>query len=423
MNRNIQNIILCLTGVLLLAGCSTYTPQPANRNLNLSYLYNPSVSGFPVSVVGWHNSDKTTIIFCLLKKNELTFYQEDSVKKAGIRIKYNLYNNNLLKISDSANVVLFLNDNHHDTLVASFVVNTPDTISYMLDLTVSDINRPTGRRIFYDIDRSRQVNTQDFLMVNPQGALYFSNIVQPTDTFMFKTRFPKKQWVWRKSYSSTDYPLPYPPHTLTVVKPFVFKPDSSFRFLCTDTSCFTLEKECMLHFHSDSTPYGGYSVYRYHEHFPETRSPYRMLQPLHYLTSNKEYNELNLYAEKKNGVDKFWLEAASSPDRARELIKVFYTRVAYANRYFTSYTEGWKTDRGLLYVVLGLPNTIYKTHNVERWIYGNSQSNSTLTFNFEKRNNPLCSNDFILNRNESYKITWIQALDAWRNGRIFSVGN
>jgi GWxTD domain-containing protein len=403
--------------------CSTYTPQPANRNLNVSYLYNPSISGFNVSVVGWHNSDKTTRIFCLLKKSELTFYQDENVRKTGIRIKYNLYNNKSLKITDSANVVLFLNDHSHDTLVASFLVNTPDTVTYLLDITISDVNRPSGRRVFFDIDRTHIVNTQDYLMVNPYGALYFSNIVQPEDTFIFKTRFEKKQWVWRKSYASHNFQLPYPPHTLTIVKPFVFQPDSSFRFLCTDTTRLTLEKECILHFHNDTTPYGGYTVCRYHNHFPETKNPYRMLQPLHYLTSNREYAELNLYAEKKNGVDKFWLEAASGPDRARELIKVFYTRVAFANRYFTSYTEGWKTDRGMLYVVLGLPNTIYKTHHVERWIYGNSQSNATLTFNFEKRNNPLCSNDFILNRNESFKITWIQAVDAWRNGRIFSVGN
>lgn len=350
------------------------------------------------------------------------FYTEDSVKKSGVRIKYNLYNNKTLKVCDSANVIIFINDNKYDTVVTSIILNTPDTVSYLLDLTVSDVNRPAGRRIFYEIDRSFPVNTQDFLMVNPAGALYFLNQVTPKDTFCFKTRL-KQPWLWRKSFSSTNFQMPFPPHVLTIPRPFSFKPDSSFRILVFDTTYFTMNSEGLVHFHNDTTHYGGYTVYMYHNHFPETRNPYRMLQPLHYLTSNREYEELNLYAEKKNGVDKFWLEATGNADRSKELIKVFYTRVSFANRFFTSYTEGWKTDRGMLYVVLGLPSTIYKTHDIERWIYGNSQSNTTLTFNFEKRRNPLCANDFVLNRNESFKITWIQAVDAWRNGRIYSVGN
>jgi len=422
MKIRINIYFVFISALFFYSSCTTYTPQQSNRNLNFSYLYNPSFNTFNIGIVAWHNSDNTTRIFCKLQRNEMMFSQEDSVRKTGIRVKYNLYNNKTLKICDSANIILFIKDNFCDTLVTSFLINTPDTVNYLLDLTVSDVNRPSGRRIIFDVDRSLPVNRQDYLMVNPSGAVYFSNQVNEKDTFLFKTRL-KKPWVWRMSYASTTYNLPYPPHVLNIIKPFIFKPDSSFRFLATDTSRFTLDKECILHFHSDSTPYGGFTVYRYHNFYPETRNPYRMLQPLHYLTTNREYEELNLYAEKKNGVDKFWLETTGNADRAKELIKVFYTRVAFANRFFTSYTEGWKTDRGMLYVVLGLPSTIYKTHDVERWIYGNSQSNSTLTFNFEKRKNPLTDNDYILNRSESFKITWIQAVDAWRNGRIYSVGN
>ena len=92
-----------------------------------------------------------------------------------------------------------------------------------------------------------------------------------------------------------------------------------------------------------------------------------------------------------------------------------------ANTYFTSYTEGWKTDRGLIYIIFGLPVTIYKAENIERWIYGTSQSNKTLVFNFMRQENPFTANDYVLSREEMYKISWTQAVDTWRNGRVYSV--
>lgn len=413
-------LIIVLLAVVV-SSCTTYTPPPS-RNLNVSYLYNPSLQAFDPGMVAWHNTEKTTKIFVTFQKKDLFFVNDDNKLKAAVRFKYNLYNNKTLQICDSANVILFIPERNSDTLITWITVPTPDTVSYLMDITISDVNKQIGRRIFFDIDRSSAVNTQDFLMVNTSGVPYFTNLVGEADTFIFKHR-SLNMWVWSMSYGGNGFPMPYAPHIPVNYKAFTYKADSTKRLLIRDTMRFTLANEGFIHFHPDTGFYGGYAVFHYHNHYPEPRNPYRMLQPIRYLTSNREFEELNLYAQKKNGVDKFWLEAASgNADRAKDLIKVYYNRVTYANFFFTSYTEGWKTDRGMLYVVLGLPTTIYKTHDLERWIYGNSQSNSTLTFNFVKRNNPLCNNDFILSRNESFKISWIQAIDAWRSGRVYSVG-
>ncbi|PKP22338.1 MAG: hypothetical protein CVU05_04290 [Bacteroidetes bacterium HGW-Bacteroidetes-21] len=420
--RNIFHFpILLLFLIVSVYSCTTYTP-PASKNLNVSYLYNPSLQVFDPQLTAWHNSDKSTTLFVSLQKKNLFFVNDDNVLKAAVRFNYKLYNNKTMKVSDSSNVVLFLPDRQSDKMIVTLNIPTADTVSYLLDLTISDVNKQIGRRVFFTIDRSLAVNTQDYLMVNPEGVPYFSNIVSETDTFMFKHR-SQSHWVWSKSMGSNNFAMPYAPHILINYKPFNYKADSTYRLLVTDSTRFTLPYEGFIHFHPDTGSYGGYAVFHYHNHFPEPHNPYRLLQPIRYLTSNKEFDELNLYAEKKNSVDKFWLEATGgNADRSKELIKVYYNRVSFANTFFTSYMEGWKTDRGMLYVVLGLPNTIYKTHDLERWIYGNSQTNSTLTFNFVKRPNPLCNNDFVLSRNESFKISWIQAIDAWRNGRVYSVG-
>ena len=56
--------------------------------------------------------------------------------------------------------------------------------------------------------------------------------------------------------------------------------------------------------------------------------------------------------------------------RATEIIKKYYLRVINANRYFTDIQPGWQTDRGLIYIVQGQPNYIYRTYNTEVWLYG-----------------------------------------------------
>ena len=42
-----------------------------------------------------------------------------------------------------------------------------------------------------------------------------------------------------------------------------------------------------------------------------------------------------------------------SLERAKELIKNYYGRLQHANLFFTSYLEGWKTDRGMIFMIFG----------------------------------------------------------------------
>lgn len=49
-----------------------------------------------------------------------------------------------------------------------------------------------------------------------------------------------------------------------------------------------------------------------------------------------------------------------------------YRRIAYSNeRFRVGETQGWKTDRGKMYIVMGPPDEIlsWPTQEFERWIY------------------------------------------------------
>jgi GWxTD domain-containing protein len=63
--------------------------------------------------------------------------------------------------------------------------------------------------------------------------------------------------------------------------------------------------------------------------------------------------------EKQKRFLEFWAKRDPDPKTPRnELMEEYYLRVAYANRNFTHYLEGWKTDRGMVYIRFGPPENI-----------------------------------------------------------------
>ncbi len=78
--------------------------------------------------------------------------------------------------------------------------------------------------------------------------------------------------------------------------------------------------------------------------------------------------------------EEFWKRQDPTPGSVRnEAFEEYYSRIETANRRFKSYTEGWLTDMGRVYIVYGEPTNIerFNTGNgistVVRWSYGNSQ--------------------------------------------------
>jgi len=63
--------------------------------------------------------------------------------------------------------------------------------------------------------------------------------------------------------------------------------------------------------------------------------------------------------EKRNRFLEFWKKRDPDPRTPEnELLEEYYNRVDYANKNFSHYTEGWRTDRGMVYIYLGAPDNI-----------------------------------------------------------------
>jgi GWxTD domain-containing protein len=72
----------------------------------------------------------------------------------------------------------------------------------------------------------------------------------------------------------------------------------------------------------------------------------------------------------------FWKKKDPNPAvEENPIFDEYYRRIAYANENFSHYTEGWKTDRGMVYILLGPPNNVsrhpfeYNSKPYEVWEY------------------------------------------------------
>lgn len=152
--------------------------------------------------------------------------------------------------------------------------------------------------------------------------------------------------------------------------------------------------------------------------FPEITYAEQLIPPLVYITSEQEFQALDTIQDPKAAADNFWLKAGGTYYYSKRLIQDYYSRVEYANRYFTSYKEGWKTDKGMIYIVFGKPDLIVDFGNTQEWHYDNLLNLNFYTFTFEKKKILFSDNHYELLRDPAYEKPWELAVEKWRKGII-----
>lgn len=167
------------------------------------------------------------------------------------------------------------------------------------------------------------------------------------------------------------------------------------------------------------------SFAHYTKWFPQCNDTAAFYQPLIYITSREEFDQFedDILASKAT-FESFWLTKAGTKEKARVAIKEYYKRVFECNLEYSSVKEGWKTDRGMIFIIFGRPWKVEKHMNKETWIY-RTAFNAVLTFDFLRIDNPYSDNDYRLYRDPAsrmkYKQQWYNAVENWRNGRIFTL--
>jgi GWxTD domain-containing protein len=86
------------------------------------------------------------------------------------------------------------------------------------------------------------------------------------------------------------------------------------------------------------------------------------IEQLQYITKDDELTELksaNTVEEKQKKFIEFWKKRDPNPNTPRnEKMEDYYARVEYSNKHFSTYREGWRTDMGLVFIILGPPSNV-----------------------------------------------------------------
>ncbi len=414
------NISLIL---LTLWGCQAYH-KVSNQNLYFSYRkeFNTMHPEYAV----FHETDTTSTIYYNFSWSEFLFIKAlgDSGFRSSARLSYRLLQDYESKtLLDSSSITLYTlspASTYEGIESGSFSVKSKGQKSALLEITLTDIRRNQFVRHFITLDRSDPGTRQNFL-VSSQGEVLMKYILNNPDTVLIRHVSPLTKQLHVRYYHR-NFPLAAPPFSDYLPKPFEYKADSLFLLTDDGSGVFRLPvtEHGFYHVQTDTIGKEGLTLFLFHQDYPFLSTPEELLKPLRYLTSKKEYDDIQLASNKKAAIDEFWLSNAGSSARAKELIRTFYNRVQDANQYFASYLEGWKTDRGLLYLIYGPPTAVYRTNNSESWVYGEENNIRSLHFTFVKVMNPFTENDYSLVRNENYKDSWYVAVDTWRQGRVFA---
>ncbi|MFM7310430.1 MAG: GWxTD domain-containing protein, partial [Flavobacteriales bacterium] len=164
----------------------------------------------------------------------------------------------------------------------------------------------------------------------------------------------------------------------------------------------------------------GITVLTTDEFFPSIQRVQTMHLPMRFITTKTEFDEISKSSGPRTLIEKFWIESAGDKDQARALIRTYYNRVEEANHAFTTYTEGWKTDRGMIHIIFGNPQHIDRTAQQEVWDYGENPQIGIVRFVFKRKPSPFSDDVYVLQRSADYRYAWERLVLLWRQGKIYS---
>jgi GWxTD domain-containing protein len=407
---------------LLAMGCQSnrqYTSKPVK---NLPASGNENVE---IHAVAYHVDDSTTKIFLEINNEYLLYKRPDSSQsffaqfRVGFRALPDPYSR---KIIDSGSYYMLDRVDRERAEARKLYTNFELWLSRgnnaELDIEIFDLNKKSKHHAPLSINK-----------MSDSGREYY--LVTVHDSVAFRNYFPKKEKIDIRYLDVTvsqvtvdcflkEIPPALPPFTMRQNEDPHPDPDSSFVIQAGPASfSLTMPEQGFYFVRPDPRKNEGITLMTFDKSFPGVGGIDHMISCCRYIMSREEFEACQNAPDKKAAIDKFWLGIGGSNERARELLKRYYGRVKEANRNFTSYCEGWKTDRGMIFIIFGPPVNVYHSRRDEVWVYGNEANPGALRFIFNKLENRLSNNDYLMERSQFYKEPWHTAVDYWRQGTIY----
>jgi len=161
-----------------------------------------------------------------------------------------------------------------------------------------------------------------------------------------------------------------------------------------------------------------------YKYYPAIQTSRAMARPLIYLMDEGEYEEMMKISDPKKlkqAVDRFWLKHLGNEATAKQVIKKYYKRVVEANKQFSNFKAGWKTDAGMIYILFGPPWYVEKHLNKMIWSFAYNRSDFEYNYFFfqpKMKNAYYPFEHWILERNPDYFNVVYRQRQLWLSGLI-----
>jgi GWxTD domain-containing protein len=331
---------------------------------------------------------------------------------------YALLNSYTEEILGDQTMILTANDLTHDTdrhwvFEKELNISSEDPTTVLL-FTALDTRQ--GDEYYYHLDLK-----SPFLFDFPDFAAYYANGVGFDQTYLnsgnsllFKSSGGPNL---HSFYYPINFEVPYPPmETKPAAVPKELEVVDEGDFLSNVPK--SLDKIGYYFIQSDTSKLTGIVLKTTHEAFPKVKDWEEMVQMVTYISTRKEHESLLLATDKKKALDEYWIGLTRNPDTAKDLIREYFRQIEFSNLLFTDFKEGWKTDKGMIYIVMGAPQEVNFYLDREVWSYGGMNESSKIRFTFARVKNILSPHYYTLNRSRAYQPVWFKNISLWRSGKM-----
>ena len=280
------------------------------------------------------------------------------------------------------------------------------------------INKKTGIDYAYDIPFIKDYNfsTDGLVFYNEDGVTpYLGSFMKKHQSIRVK--------------SITDFSGPvfvyyYAQYFDEAVPPMIIEDERAAKELKID-SVFTVQQndplvlnnEGLYFFQKDSSSANGIGIRVQDPYFPLVKTFDKVLEPLIYISTRSETDAIKNAPDPKVAFEQYWIKLTKIPSLATSTVRKYYERVESANYLFTNFEEGWKSDMGLIYIIYGPPNDVYKSEEIIDWVYNRDLTMPMVRFSFYKVKNVFTDQHYTLLRKKNYDKNWFKSVELWRNGK------
>jgi GWxTD domain-containing protein len=417
--NNLSSIVLALALIMGLASCST---KSTFQSGSYKYLYDYESRTLHPDYVLYHFSDDSTTIYFRINNEELLYARPTSQSPFTAKLQISCKMSNESGSDTTSITITDPAKERNGWLIGSFNIKLPTGYWNML-LEFTDLTRGLTQAHYLSTDKSSRFSAHNYLYrFKSSNEPIFGNVTSTNKEIIIESA--RNSGLGRKPHvilMDNEGKLPPPPFSSN--QPEIPAIGTDYYSLQNPDSLgrYILKTENKNYFitHDDNLKEG--SLLRVTSvDFPAIKLAKSLEWPLRYITTKTEFDQISKSSYSKKLIDNFWVECGGNKNRAKDLIRIYYSRVEEANYYFSSYTDGWKTDRGMIHVVFGNPTKITKYSDREVWQYGEDNTTNQLVFVFHRLPSPLSSNVYQLSRDGGFKPYWERMVTVWRNGRIYN---